>query len=85
MSSQPREGESVEDGNKSGEINKWCVENSWGEKLHEKGYLTMSDNWFRQFVYMAVVDASHLSESAKAAVDKPAHVLPPWDPLGTLA
>ena len=75
----------MEEANKSGEITKWCVENSWGNTYHDKGYLTMSNNWFGEFVFMAVVDLAHISPEAAGALDKPVRVLPPWDPLGTLA
>ncbi len=30
---------------------RWRVENSWGDKIADKGYFTMSDDWFTEYVY----------------------------------
>ncbi|XP_065189920.1 bleomycin hydrolase-like [Sycon ciliatum] len=78
-------GQTVEEANASGKINKWCIENSWGDAMDDKGYLTATDDWFAEYVFMAVVDKRCLGADAIAALDKPVHVLPPWDPMGTLA
>lgn len=64
---------------------KWKIENSWGKDNGLDGYYTMSESWFSKFVYQAVIDRSLLSDKELAALKKEPHVLPPWDPMGTLA
>ncbi|GAA5961820.1 hypothetical protein JCM21900_003321 [Sporobolomyces salmonicolor] len=65
---------------------RWRVENSWGADACDKGYMLMSDEWFDQFVYQIVADRKYID---KALVDVFEHgeptVLPPWDPMGSLA
>ena len=34
---------------------RWRVENSWGAKIADKGYFTMSDDWFTEYVYEVAV------------------------------
>lgn len=67
---------------------KWKIENSWGDKPGFKGYFVMSDEWFDQFVYQAVLNKSFLPEDVKKAYDEgkknPIQLLP-WDPMGALA
>ncbi|XP_030847879.1 bleomycin hydrolase-like [Strongylocentrotus purpuratus] len=64
---------------------KWRVENSWGEDVGEKGYLVMADDWFSEFVYEVVVDKSYVPAEVLAVLTKEPVVLPPWDPMGSLA
>ena len=64
---------------------KWKIENSWGSDVAKSGYYIMSDSWFEQFVYQAVVNKKYLNEAEKAALKEKAIVLKPWDPMGSLA
>ena len=67
---------------------KWKIENSWGEKPGFKGYFVMSDSWFDQFVYQAVINKKFLPDELKKAFDEGAKdpiQLLPWDPMGALA
>lgn len=64
---------------------KWRVENSWGEKVGDEGYLVMLDDWFDEFVFEVAVERKYLSEEQRALLEgEPVH-LPPWDPMGALA
>lgn len=64
-----------------GQPTKWKVENSWGDKVGQKGYFVMSDAWFDQFVYEVVVERKFISEEALKVVDSTAIKLEPWDSL----
>lgn len=64
---------------------RWKVENSWGDKLGKEGYFIMSDEWFDEFNYQVVIHKKYLSDALKKALDETPVVLPPWDPMGSLA
>ena len=69
----------------SGKPIKWRVENSWGTKLGDKGYLVMADGWFDEFLYEVMISKKHLSPELLEVLDTEPVVLPPWDPMGALA
>lgn len=60
---------------------RWRVENSWGDKLGEKGFWTMNDSWFDEYVYEAVVPTAGLPEEITTALTGEVTVLPHWDPM----
>ena len=64
---------------------RWRVENSWGDKIGDKGYFTMSDDWFTEYVYELAVPRSILPAEYQQALAEPAILLPAWDPMGALA
>ena len=68
-----------------GRPRKWRVENSWGENGEGKGYLTMTDEWFDEYVYEVAVDTSYLTDAQRKALKSKPVMLPPWDPMGALA
>ncbi|BGP57195.1 bleomycin hydrolase [Rhodotorula sphaerocarpa] len=69
-----------------GKPTRWRVENSWGEEPGDKGYFVMTDEWFSAFVYQIVADRKYISKELIDVFDHgEATVLPPWDPMGTLA
>jgi bleomycin hydrolase len=65
--------------------NRWKVENSWGEEAGQKGFFVMDDGWFDEYVYEVVVRRKYLDAELAAALEQPPIVLPPWDPMGSLA
>ena len=68
-----------------GHPRRWRVENSWGEDVGEKGFFTMDDAWFSEYVFEVVVKISELPDELRPAVTSEPLVLPAWDPMGTLA
>ena len=68
-----------------GEPTKWKVENSWGEKVGDKGFFVASDAWMDEFTYQIVVRKDLLTADQLAAFDAAPTVLKPWDPMGALA
>lgn len=61
------------------------MENSWGEDRGEKGYLVMTADWFKEFVFEVVVDKSIVPQEVLNVFQQDPVVLPAWDPMGTLA
>jgi len=68
-----------------GQVTKWRIENSWGEDRNEKGYLTMTNDWFHEFVFEIVVDKKFCSQQVLDVYKQEPIVLPAWDPMGALA
>jgi len=68
-----------------GRPNRWKVQNSWGSDPGKEGYFVMSDAWFDEFVYQIVVHKKYLSPELLRAYEQAPVVLPPWDPMGSLA
>lgn len=64
---------------------RWKVENSWGEERGEKGFFIMSDNWFDEFNYQVVIRKDFLPDALLKQLEQKPVVLPPWDPMGSLA
>jgi len=64
---------------------KWKIENSWGTKSGNKGYMMMTDEWFDEYTYEIVVDKKYISKRLLKYLDMEPVVLAPWDPMGALA
>ncbi|HEM3647695.1 TPA: aminopeptidase C [Streptococcus suis] len=64
---------------------KWKVENSWGDKVGDKGYFVTSDSWMDEYTYQIVVRKEFLTPEELAAYQAQPQVLAPWDPMGALA
>ncbi|WP_217135983.1 aminopeptidase C [Leucobacter chinensis] len=68
-----------------GSPRRWRVENSWGIEKFDKGFCTMDDSWFDEYVFEVVVRKDRLPDELKAALTEEPIVLDPWDPMGALA
>lgn len=64
---------------------KWKVENSWGDKVGDKGYFVASDSWMDEYTYQIVVRKEFLTPEELAAYQAQPQILAPWDPMGALA
>jgi len=70
---------------KDGVPSKWKIENSWGTDRAKNGYYLMSDTWFNQYVFQAVVDKKYLTKDELDSYNETPIRLKPWDPMGSLA
>jgi bleomycin hydrolase len=68
-----------------GSARRWRVENSWGADPGQKGYFTMNDSWFDEYMFEIAARRSYLPAELQSALDLEPIVLPPWDPMGALA
>merc|ERR1711976_1097813 len=68
-----------------GDVKKWRGENSWGEDRNAKGYIMMTNDWFKEFVFEIVVDKKFCSQEILDVFQIEPKVLPAWDPMGALA
>jgi bleomycin hydrolase len=66
-------------------VRRWRVENSWGTDPGQKGFFTMNDSWFDEYVFEIAARRSALPPELQAALDAEPIVLPAWDPMGALA
>ena len=64
---------------------KWKIENSWGTKSGNQGYMMMMDEWFDEYTYEVVVDKKYLNKRLLKYLDMEPVALAPWDPMGALA
>lgn len=63
----------------------WKVQNSWGEEIGYKGFFMMTDAWLEEYVYQVVINKKYLTKEQLAKYQEEPVILPPWDPMGSLA
>ncbi len=68
-----------------GKPRRWRVENSWGEDSGQKGYYTMNDSWYDEYMFEIAAPKEYLTEKMLAGLETEPIVLPAWDPMGSLA
>ena len=49
------------------------------------GYMSMTDNWFSEYVLEVVVDKKFIPATMLDVLSQEPKVLPAWDPMGALA
>ena len=69
----------------NGRPRRWRVENSWGTDTGQKGYYTMNDSWYDQYMFEIAAPTSYLNEKMLTGLEAEPVVLPAWDPMGSLA
>ena len=68
-----------------GKARRWRVENSWGADRGVKGFFTMNDNWFDEYMFEIAAPSTHLNDQMREGLKTEPIVLPAWDPMGSLA
>ena len=68
-----------------GKPRRWRGENSWDDKVGDKGFFLMNDSWFAEYMFEIAAPKSYLPAELQEALDLEPIVLPPWDPMGSLA
>lgn len=58
---------------------KWQFENSWGAAAGDKGYLTLTDEWFNEYIFRLVIKKDYLNEKAIKALKAEPLQLPVYD------
>jgi bleomycin hydrolase len=64
---------------------RWRVENSWDDKVGNKGFFLMNDSWFAEYMFEIAVPKEYLPPELQKALEHEPIVLPAWDPMGSLA
>ncbi len=64
---------------------RWRVENSWDDKVGNKGFFMMNDSWFAEYMFEIAVPKEYLPPELQEALELEPIVLPAWDPMGSLA
>ena len=64
-----------------GTIDKWLLENSWGKEKGNEGFLTMTDEWFDQYMFRLIINKKYIDEDILKILEQEATLLPPWDPV----
>jgi bleomycin hydrolase len=68
-----------------GQPRRWRVENSWDDKVGDKGFFLMNNSWFAEYMFEIAAPQRYLPEHLRQAWEQDPIVLPPWDPMGSLA
>lgn len=69
------------DVDKKGKTKKWKLENSWGAKSGHNGYLTMTDQWFDEYMFRVVIHKKYVPGDVLEILEQEPVILPPWDPM----
>ncbi len=62
-------------------VDKWLLENSWGKEKGHNGFLTMTDEWFDEYMFRLIVNKQYVDKKTLRILNKKAILLPPWDPV----
>ena len=64
-----------------GKAKKWKVENSWGADSGMNGYIIMTDEWFREYMFRIVANRRYCPASVLDLLKQKPVRLPAWDPM----
>ena len=68
------------DTDKDEKITQWRLENSWGAKAGDSGYLTMTDEWFDAYMYRLVIHKKYISEKVLKILEQKPTKVPYYNP-----
>ena len=60
---------------------KWKVENSWGRESGQNGYIIMTAEWFREYMFRVVANRRYCPASVLDLLKQKPVRLPAWDPM----
>ncbi|MDZ7859084.1 MAG: C1 family peptidase [Candidatus Krumholzibacteriota bacterium] len=66
---------------KSGTPVKWLLENSWGKEEGQEGFITMTDQWFDEYMFRVVIHEEYISSEVLEILKTEPVQLHPWDPM----
>ncbi|MHC5229402.1 C1 family peptidase [Enterococcus sp. LJL99] len=64
-----------------GKPTKWKVENSWGDKVGDKGFFVMSDEWMSEYAYAVAVHKDLLDDDLRKVISTEPTILPYWNEM----
>lgn len=67
--------------NENGKITKWLLENSWSKDAGHNGFLTMTDEWFDEYMFRIVIHKKYISTKVLEILEEKPVLLKPWDPM----
>ncbi len=68
------------DTDKDGNTTKWQLENSWGSSSGHNGYLTMTNEWFDEYMYRLVIKKKYIDEKTIKILDQKTTKVPNYNP-----
>lgn len=64
-----------------GKIDRWKVENSWGDAKQNKGFFIMNDNFFDKYVLNCIINKKYLSNDELQLLKQEPVLINPWEPI----
>lgn len=62
-------------------VERWKVENSWGDEKQNKGFYVMNDNFFDKYVLECVINKKYLTDEQLKLLQQEPIIFDPWEPM----